>query len=84
MYGVPPYGYNYISPAPPLFATPFITAANGVNNGQPFPQQFPPLNVSAANPDSTINWSQFVPVNADPYFNHDNHVPYSDNYMVVV
>src|SRR5205823_11567529 len=22
MYGVPPYGYNYLSPAPPLFETP--------------------------------------------------------------
>ncbi len=29
MYGVPPYGYNYLSPAPPLFDTPFITAADG-------------------------------------------------------
>ena len=37
MYGVPPYGYNYLSPAPPLFETPFITAADGTNNGQPFP-----------------------------------------------
>ena len=26
MYGVPPFGYNYLSPAPPLFATPFINA----------------------------------------------------------
>ena len=47
MYGVPPYGYNYLSPAPPLFDTPFITAADGTNNGQRFPQQFPPLNASA-------------------------------------
>jgi hypothetical protein len=81
MYAVPPYGYNYISPAPPLFSDPFITAASGVNNGQPYPQQFPPLNVSAANPDTHINWSQFLPVNADPYFNTSNQVPYSENYM---
>src|SRR6202044_937286 len=32
-----PYGTTYTSPAPPLFATPFITAASGQNNGQPFP-----------------------------------------------
>ena len=50
MYGVPPYGYNYLSPAPPLFETPFITAADGTNNGQRFPQQFPPLNASAEQP----------------------------------
>src|SRR5271155_2353731 len=27
-----PYGTTYTSPAPPLFGTPFITAANGINN----------------------------------------------------
>ena len=37
MYAVPPFGYNYLSPGPPLMATPFITAASGVNNGQRFP-----------------------------------------------
>ncbi len=51
MYGVPPYGYNYLSPAPPLFETPFITAADGTNNGQRFPQQFPPLGRVAEQPD---------------------------------
>src|SRR5678815_5716215 len=68
MYGVPPYGYNYLSPAPPLFDTPFITAADGTNNGQRFPQQFPPLNASASNPVTTIDFSKFLPVNAAPYF----------------
>jgi hypothetical protein len=29
-----PYGTTYTSPAPPLFATPFITAATGQNVGQ--------------------------------------------------
>ena len=43
MYGVPPYGYNYLSPAPPLFDKPFITAADGTNNGQRFPFPAPPL-----------------------------------------
>jgi hypothetical protein len=33
MYGVPPFGYNYLSPAPPLLATPFITAATGSTTG---------------------------------------------------
>ena len=68
MYGVPPYGYNYLSPAPPLFETPFITAADGTNNGQRFPQQFPPLDASPSNPVTNIDWSQFLPVNADPFF----------------
>ena len=47
MYGVPPYGYNYLSPAPPLFATPFINAGDGAQNTDPFPLNFPPHNVSA-------------------------------------
>jgi hypothetical protein len=82
MYGVPPYGYNYLSPAPPVFETPFITAADGTNNGQRFPQQFPPLNASASNPVTGIDFSKFLPVNADPFFGTRNKTPYSANFMV--
>ena len=32
-----PYGTTYTSPAPPLFSTPFVTAATGQNLGQAFP-----------------------------------------------
>ncbi|MGA2538521.1 MAG: carboxypeptidase-like regulatory domain-containing protein [Terracidiphilus sp.] len=81
MYGVPPFGYNYLSPAPPLLATPFITAATGVNNGQRFPFPFPPHNVSASNPDTSVNWANFAPLAADPFFNHNNKAPYINNYM---
>jgi outer membrane receptor protein involved in Fe transport len=84
MYGVPPYGYNYLSPAPPLFETPFITAADGANNGQRFPQQFPPLTASASHPVTDIDFSKFLPVNADPYFGANNRTPYSANFMVSV
>jgi hypothetical protein len=81
MYGVPPFGYNYLSPAPPLLATPFITAATGVNNGQRFPFAFPPRNVSASHPDTSINWANFAPLAADPFFNYRNRAPYINNYM---
>jgi hypothetical protein len=81
MYSVPPFGYNYLSPAPPLIETPFITAASGVNNGQRFPFRFPPHNVSASHPDSSIQWANFAPLAADPFFNYRNRVPYIDNYM---
>jgi len=84
MYSVPPFGYNYLSPAPPLMATPFITAASGVNNGQRFPFPFPPHNVSRSNPDSSINWANFAPLAADPFFYYRNHVPYINNYMVSI
>jgi outer membrane receptor protein involved in Fe transport len=83
MYGVPPYGYNYLSPAPPLFDQPFITAADGTNNGQRFPFDFPPSSVSPKNP-SNIPFDNFLPVNADPFFANDNKTPSSENYMVSV
>jgi hypothetical protein len=81
MYSVPPFGYNYLSPGPPLLETPFITAATGVNNGQRFPFPFPPHNVSASHPDTSINWANFVPLAADPFFYYRNRVPYINNYM---
>jgi Carboxypeptidase regulatory-like domain len=81
MYSVPPFGYNYLSPGPPLLATPFITAATGVNNGQRFPFSFPPHNVSASHPDTSINWANFVPLAADPFFDYRNRVPYINSYL---
>ena len=81
MYSVPPFGYNYLSPAPPLMVTPFISAATGVNNGQRFPFVFPPHNVSASNPDTSIDWANFAPLSADPFFDIHNRVPYVSDYM---
>jgi Carboxypeptidase regulatory-like domain len=82
MYAVPPYGYNYLSPEPPLFASPFINAANGGQNINPFPLAVPPHNVSAKNPDTSFNWPSVIPVSADPYFYYRNDVPYAENYML--
>jgi hypothetical protein len=82
MYAVPPFGYNYLSPGPPLLATPFITAANGYNNGQRFPFPFPSHSVSSSNPDTAVNWANFAPISADPFFDHRNRVPYLSNYML--
>ena len=81
MYAVPPYGYNYLSPGPPLSETPFITAASGFNNGQRFPFPFPPHSVSRSHPDTTIDWANFAPLAADPFFDHRNRVPYINSYM---
>jgi hypothetical protein len=82
MYSIPPFGYNYISPAPPLFDRPFITAADGTNNGQPFPHTPAPLNASPASPGTSVDWSHLVPINGDPYYFYGNDVPYTDSYMV--
>jgi hypothetical protein len=81
MYGVPPFGYNYLSPSPPLLATPFINSGNGVLNTDPFPLNFPPHNVSASNPFTGFDFAAVTPIAADPYFYYRNSVPYTENYM---
>jgi len=82
MYSVPPFGFNYLSPGPPLLATPFITAATGVDNGQRFPFPFPSHSVSVTDPDTSVNWSNFLPLAADPFFDHKNRVAYTESYML--
>jgi hypothetical protein len=82
MYAVPPFGYNYLSPEPPLLASPFINVANGAKNINPFPLAFPPHNVSAKNPDTSFNFPSVIPIAADPYFYYRNDVPYTENYML--
>ena len=81
MYAVPPFGYTYLSPAPPLMTTPFIAAATGSDSKQRFPFSFPPHNVSASNPDTSIDWANFLPLQGDPFFYYRNRVPYIDSYM---
>jgi Carboxypeptidase regulatory-like domain/TonB dependent receptor len=82
MYSVPPFGYNYLSPAPPLFATPFINAGNGVDNVNPYPITFPPNTVSIKNPYTKFDWEAVTPISADPYFYYRNGVPYTEDYML--
>jgi hypothetical protein len=84
MYAVPPFGYNYLSPAPPLLAAPFINAGDGTDNGQRFPFAFPSHSVSAAHPDNAIQWANFAPLSADPFFDRRNRVPYIADYMLSI
>jgi hypothetical protein len=79
-----PYGTTYTSPAPPLFATPFVTAANGQNVGQYFPVQLAPLNTSTSHPDSSLDWSQFEPISGMPNYAPDNKIPYAQEYMLSI
>jgi hypothetical protein len=76
-----PYGTTYTSPAPPLFATPFITAANGQDDGQPFPYKFAPLNSSRSNPDPNIDWSTYEPISGIPGYDIHNSIPYTEEWM---
>jgi hypothetical protein len=79
-----PYGTTYTSPAPPLFSTPFITAATGQNQGQYFPVALAPLNSSARHPDREINWAQFEPITGLPNYSTSNRIPYTEEYMFSV
>ncbi len=79
-----PYGTTYTSPAPPLFATPFISAADGANNGQPFPYTFAPLNSSRKNPDPNINWPTYEPISGIPGYDIHNSTPYTEEWMVSI
>jgi hypothetical protein len=77
-----PYGTTYTSPAPPLFSTPFVTAANGRDLGQYFPVTLAPLNSSASHPDSAVDWSQFEPITGLPNYLTTNRIPYTEEYML--
>lgn len=77
-----PYGTTYTSPEPPLFATPFVGAADGANNGQPFPFQFAPLNSSRSHPDTSIDWSTYEPISGIPVYDVHNHTPYTEEWSL--
>ena len=82
--GTAPYGIFYASPAPPMFATPFIDRATGQNRGQPFPVPIPPFNVRSHNPDNSVNWPQFEPISSSPVIPVDNRLPYAEEYSFSV
>jgi hypothetical protein len=79
-----PYGTTYSSPAPPLFATPFVSAADGQNFGQPFPYTFAPLNSSRSHPDGSIDWSTYEPISGIPGYDIHNRTPYTEEWMLSV
>jgi len=84
MVGDAPYGSTYISPAPPLFSNPFITASTGLDNGQRFPLHFPPLNTSASNPNRNVDWAPFLPISGLPGYYPGSVSPYLEQYTLSV
>jgi Carboxypeptidase regulatory-like domain/TonB dependent receptor len=78
----PPYGYTFQNTSNPLFATPFIDGDTGNIEGQRFPAQLAPLNVSPANPDPNIDFSQFEPIGATPGYKTTNKIPSTEEYML--
>jgi hypothetical protein len=82
--GDAPFGSYYVSPVPPEFATPFVDRATNNPEGQRFPVVLPPANVSANNPDNTVDWSQFLPISSSPGFWYKNRVPYTESYNLSI
>jgi hypothetical protein len=79
--GDAPYGFFWVSEAPPMFDEPFLARATQTSETQRFPVTFPPLNVSPSHPDNSINWALFEPISSSPGWNYRNVLPYSENYM---
>jgi hypothetical protein len=77
-----PYGYTFQNSSNPLFATPFIDGDTGKIEGQRFPAQLAPSNVSREHPDSSIDFSQFEPIGAIPGYKVSNTIPYTEEYML--
>jgi hypothetical protein len=79
----PPYGLSYTSPAPPLFATPFMSASNGQFLGNPFPLTFPSLNASASHPNN-LNFSNYIPLAGMTAPVPWDTYPYNENYFLSI
>lgn len=81
--GDAPYGNYWASPSPPLFATPFVNRQTGYNNGQRFPVDIP-LAPSVTSPNTTLDWSQYLPISGSPGFWYKNRVPYTEDYSLSI
>lgn len=67
-----------------MFSNPFITASDGTNIGQRFPEPIPANGASAQNPNRSIDWSPYLPITGVASFYHQNVSPYSASYMFSV
>jgi hypothetical protein len=59
-----------------------VDAATGHSEGQRFPAQLAPLNVSRSDPDPNIDFSQFEPIGAIPGYKPTDTIPYTEEYML--
>jgi hypothetical protein len=82
--GDAPFGNYYGSPVPPEFVTPFVDRGTGNIEGQRFPVPPPPPSSSPSNPDTSINWANFLPIGTSPAFWHKNLLPYTEEYELSI
>lgn len=77
----PPYGMDFDSFGPPLFENPFVIAATGENIGQRFPSAIATPGASASKPNSSVDWSNYLPIAHMPAYSNQNVTPYTESYM---
>jgi hypothetical protein len=82
--GDAPFGNFYGSPVPPEFVTPFVDRGTGNIEGQRFPVAPPPANSSPSNPDTSVNWANFLPIGTSPAFYYKNRLPYTEEYELSI
>jgi hypothetical protein len=78
----PPYGYDYNSNAAPLFAEPFVAAATGQSQGQPFPSPIAAYGASRSRPNTSVDWTKYLPITGVPSFWYQNVSPYTESYTL--
>jgi len=78
-----PFGLYYVSPVPPLFATPYVDRGTGHSEGQRFPVVFPPP-PSPLHPNNNVNWAQFEPISSNPVVYGGDQLPYTEDYSLTV
>ncbi len=73
----PPYGMDFDSFGPPLFETPFVIAATGEDIGQRFPSPIATPGATPTNPNTSVDWSMYMPIAHMPGYHNQNVTPYS-------
>jgi carboxypeptidase family protein len=77
--GDAPWGLYWASPQPTEFASPYITRANGVTQGQHFPFVFP----SGNGPFPNFQFGSLMPLYVPGYYNH-NKTQMAEHYNVSI
>ncbi len=77
--GDAPWGLYWASPQPTEFASPYITRANGISQGQHFPFTFP----SGPGPFPNFKFGSLMPLYLPGYYNH-NKTQMAEHYNVSI
>jgi hypothetical protein len=79
--GDAPFGQYWVSSAPPTFAQPFLTRADGTSQGQRFPFVYPKPGSDAA---KNYDFSIFEPITSSPGYQLTNKLPYAEHFNLSI